>query len=446
MNVKSLTISLVIAVATAAGASAQSLLDLQDLFGRQSQVRSQDSAVKVEYNVDFHYFFDYRSFGASDDIFLESGTINVARFSPSAVVRFDQGRDATHRLALGVDLTKDLGANPVAMVDFSVDEDDPALRNTKLIKDIFFYYNYQRRIGSGMVGFYAGIHPRTVLEGSYTRAIFADDLIYYDPNIEGVTVNYTSPRLKAELTADLFTNKGRDRIGSGMVSTAGMYKLMDWIGLGWSGVYSHVNGTILVPLNVDFLLANPYVKADFSKMTCLQELYAKGGAIASYHFDHRIADETAHFPMGAEVVIGARNWNLGVENTFYFGDNQMVYYSGSYRDVSFAADYVDLLYKGDTYYFTRRHVPTWYNRFEAYWEPLSAGFVTARLSAVAHLITPAGEIGPYTGMQAKATLLFNLDAFRHPRETAPAGRARSRSTERSRARVPRDSGGPLISL
>ena len=142
MNVKSLTISLVIAVATAAGASAQSLLDLQDLFGRQSQVRSQDSAVKVEYNVDFHYFFDYRSFGASDDIFLESGTINVARFSPSAVVRFDQGRDATHRLALGVDLTKDLGANPVAMVDFSVDEDDPALRNTKLIKDIFFCYNY----------------------------------------------------------------------------------------------------------------------------------------------------------------------------------------------------------------------------------------------------------------------------------------------------------------
>ena len=218
MNLKSLTISLMIATATAAGASAQSLLDLQDLFGRQSQVRGQDSAVKVEYDIDFHYFFDYRSFGASDDIFLESGTINVARFSPSAVLRFDQGRDITHRLALGVDLTKNLGANPTASIDFSTDENDPALRNTGLIKDIFFYYNYPRRIGSGRLGFYAGIHPRTVLEGSYTRAIFADDLIYYDPNIEGVTVAYSSPRLKAELTFDMVANRGYDRKGDGMVS------------------------------------------------------------------------------------------------------------------------------------------------------------------------------------------------------------------------------------
>lgn len=444
MNVKSLTISLVIAVATAAGASAQSLLDLQDLFGRQSQVRSQDSAVKVEYDIDFHYFFDYRSFGASDDIFLESGTINVARFSPSIVARFDQGRDATHRLAVGVDLTKDLGANPIATIDFSQDENDPKLRNTKLIKDIFFYYNYQKRIGSGRLGFYAGIHPRTVLEGSYTRAIFADDLIYYDPNIEGVTVSYSSPRLKAELTADMVANRGYDRKGNGMVSTAGSFKLLDWLDLGWSAAYTHASGSLLVPFNVDFALANPYVKLDFSKRTGLQELFAKGGAMLSYQFDHRIEEETPHFPMGAEFVLGFRNWNIGVEDTFYFGDNQMVYYSSSYSDNSYAAYYVDLLYKGDTFYFTRRRVPTWYNRFEAYWEPLSTGFVTARLSAVTHFITPAAEIGPYTGMQAKATLLFNLDAFRHPRETAPA--SRSRNTSRNRARTPRDSGGPLISL
>ena len=446
MNLKSLTISLMIATATAAGASAQSLLDLQDLFGRQSQVRGQDSAVKVEYDIDFHYFFDYRSFGASDDIFLESGTINVARFSPSAVLRFDQGRDITHRLALGVDLTKNLGANPTASIDFSTDENDPALRNTGLIKDIFFYYNYQRRIGSGRLGFYAGIHPRTVLEGSYTRAIFADDLIYYDPNIEGVTVAYSSPRLKAELTFDMVANRGYDRKGDGMVSTAGSYSIMNGIDLGWSAAYTHASGSLLIPFNVDFALANPYVKLDFSKKTGLQELFVKGGAIASYQIDHRIVDETPHFPIGAEAVIGARNWNIGVEDTFYYGDNQMVYYSASYSSISYAADYVDLLYRGDTYYFTRRRVPTWYNRFEAYWEPLSSGFVTARLSAVTHFITPAGEIGPYTGMQAKATLLFNLDAFRHPRETVPAGRSRSRSTQRNRSRVPGDTGGPLISL
>lgn len=448
MNVKSLTISLILAAATASGASAQSLLDLQDLFGRQSQGRGQDSAVKVEYNIDFHYFFDYRSFGASDDIFMASETVNVARFSPSAVLRFDQGRDITHRLSLGVDLTKDLGANPTDAVDFAVDENDPSLRNTKLIKDIFFYYNYQKRIGSNRLGFYAGIHPRTVLEGSYTRAIFADDIIYYDPNIEGVTVSYSTPRFKAELTADLVSNKGYDRVSSGMAFTAGSYRLLDWLGLGWSAAYSHVSGKQLVPYDVDVVLLNPYAKFDFSKRTGFQELYAKGGAMLSYQFDHRIVDETAHFPLGAEFVLGVRNWNIGLEDTFYFGDNQMVYYSASYNGISYAASYVESLYHGDTYYYTRRRVPTWYNRMELYWQPLSAGFVNARLSAVGHFITPAGDVGPYIGMQAKATLLFNLDAFRHPRETAPAARSRSSRSSGTtpRSRTPRESGGPLFSL
>ena len=178
-------------------------------------------------------------------------------------------------------------------------------------------------------------------------------------------------------------------------------------------------------------------------MTGFQELYAKVGAMISYQFDRKIVDETPHFPLGAEFMIGARNWNIGLEDTFYFGDNQMVYYSASYNGISFAAMYVESLYHGDTYYFTRRRIPTWYNRMELYWQPLDAGFVNARLSVVGHFITPAGDIGPYTGMQAKATLIFNLDAFRHPRESAPAGR--SRSTER-RERTSRGSGSPLISL
>ena len=62
MNAKSLIVSSMLAALTASAVQAQSLLDLQDLFGRQSQSRVQDNAVKVEYDIDFHYFFDYRSF------------------------------------------------------------------------------------------------------------------------------------------------------------------------------------------------------------------------------------------------------------------------------------------------------------------------------------------------------------------------------------------------
>jgi hypothetical protein len=176
----------------------------------------------------------------------------------------------------------------------------------------------------------------------------------------------------------------------------------------------------------------------------MQEFYIKGGGIGSYNFDHRISEETAHFPIGAEGMVGIRHWGIGIEDTFYYGENQQVYYGSAYSD-TYAVKYASILYQGEEFYFTRRSVPTWYNRAEVYWQPLGTGYVTARVSAIGHFITPARAdsetiIGPYVGLQAKATLLFNLDAFRYPRESAPAGR---RTRER---RSQRSADGPLFSL
>ena len=186
----------------------------------------------------------------------------------------------------------------------------------------------------------------------------------------------------------------------------------------------------------------------------MQELSLKAGAIASYQLDYSIAsyDETGasvgdrvHFPMGAEAVLDVRNWNLGVEDTFYYGDNQMIYRSISYADISSATVYSGTVYSGQTFYYTRRGYPSWYNRLELYWQPLNSGFVSTRVSAVSHFIMPSGEeenrIGPFIGMQAKASILFNLDTFRHPRENATGGR-RSRQARQSQP-VP---SGPAISL
>lgn len=451
MNTKSLILSAALMLSSTCFASAQSLSDLQGLFDRQQQ-REQGNAVKVDYNIDFHYFFDMRSFGASDDIFMDTKTVNVARFSPSAVLRFDQRRGITHRLSLGIDLTKDLGVNPVKNSEFP-SEQDPTIANTGLMKDIFFYYNYMQRTGKGFLGFYAGIHPRTVLEGDYTRAIFADDIIYYDPNIEGVTVQYSSPRFKTEFTADMLGKKGIERIGAWMIFSSGELKASKWFGLGWSGAFTRASGSILRNCDVDLGTFNPYLKFDFAPMAKMQELYLKTGAVVSYQHDRKVVfsdEETGedvvdspHYPLGIEAVLGVRNWNIGLENTFYFGANQMEYKSSKYADHTFVDKYAPFLYQGEEFYFTRRSVPVWYNRLEAYWEPLETGFLKCRVSAVGHFVTPAGEIGPYIGMQAKASLIFNLDAFRHPRESFSAGR-NSQSGARNRDR--RRSGGPLFSL
>ena len=460
MRVKPLFTAISLALATAFPAPAQFMQDLQDLFGRlDQQQRVQEKPVTVDYNIDFHYFFDLRDFRASDDLFLETQTLSVARFSPSAILRFNQGREATHRLSLGVDLTKDLGANPSARQIYSAREHKDSLRNTALIKDIFFYYNYTRRLAVDRnIGFTAGIFPRTILNGEYTRAIFADDIIYHDPNIEGLSIQYSAPRFRAELCGDIFDKEGVDRVGGEMVFTSGEFRMARWAALGWSAAYTHVRGTYIYSCDVDYGLVNPYLKIDLAPLMGMQQFYVKGAALASYQVDHQIrytdtetgedVIEQPHFPLGFEGTLGIRHWNLGFENTFYYGDNQMIYSSVAYDRISKAAVYAETLYKGEEFYFTRRSVPVWYNRAEVYWQPLSTSFVTARASAVGHFITPAGSdpetrIGPFVGFQAKATLLFNLDAFRYPRESAPAQRdARSRRTQRTQ----RSADGPLFSL
>ena len=253
MKAKHLSAAILLAVVTASPASAQFLQDLQGLFGRLDQQPSnREKAVTVDYNVDFHYFLDVRAFGVSDDIFVESETINLARVSPSAVVRFNQGNTATHRLALGIDLTKNMGANPTKIEYYSESEHDPALRNTALMKDIFFYYNYLRPTKRGQLGFYAGIHPRTVLQGDYTRAIFADEIIYSDPNIEGITFQYSSPRFSAELAGDLVGKEGVDRIGGEMALTSVEYRPFKWAAVGVDGSYTHVRGNVLYPANAEY--------------------------------------------------------------------------------------------------------------------------------------------------------------------------------------------------
>ena len=442
MKAKHLFASILLAAVTAGPAPAQILQDLQGLFGRldPQSSRNRENAVTVDYNVDFHYFLDVRAFGASDDIFVESETINLARVSPSAVVRFNQGNTATHRLALGIDLTKDMGANPTKVETYSESEHDSSIRNTALMKDIFFYYNYLMPTKRGQLGFYAGIHPRTALQGDYTRAIFADEIIYSDPNIEGITFQYSSRRFSAELVGDLIGKKGVDRIGGEMAFTSVEYRPFKWAAIGVDGSYTHVRGNYLYPAEAEYAVLNPYIKFDFAPLLHMQEFYIKGGGLGSYCIDHEILDDVAHIPMGAEAKFGIRHWGIGIEDTFYYGENQQVYYGSAYSGYKNVIKYVETLYQGEIFYFTRRSVPTWYNRAEVYWQPLDTGFVTARASAIAHFITPAGEIGPYIGMQAKATLLFNLDAFRHPRESAPDGRqGRGKRTQRRSA-------GTLFSL
>ena len=398
-----------------AAASAQSIFDFDFPDFNPVPLPSYDKPYHFDYDVDFTYYFDLRDYRASDDIFGVSEIINVARLTPSGGLRIDTGGKLTHKVFAGIDITKDLGANPISIASYS-EEDDPALRNLRLFQDIFYYYNLGARTRLGTAGLYLGIFPRTAMEGEYSRVFFSDVTKLYDPNIEGLFAKYRSPRLYAEIGYDMLGYKEIERRERYMVFSAGSYSPIDWLSAGWAASYLRVGSSYFTSCNVEEALVNPYVKIDGGYLVGMDELSLKAGAIASYQRDHRIS-ESAHYPIGAEGVVTLRHCGAGVENTLYYGDNMMPFRSYTYTSEHNTSSYVNLLYLGELEYFTHRGYPAFYDRLEVFYEPRIADFLKARVSGVGHFINKSSSYGPLIGWQAKASLIFDLEAVRHP---APA--------------------------
>ena len=446
MNGKSLILSAAALFMTFTISGAQSFFDFSfPDIGPGQQYRQEDSdRLEFDYDVDFQYYFDNREFKASSDIFAYTETFNSARVSPSIGFRFHQDRNTTHRLMLGTDITKNLGENPTAVVYYSPDEHSQSLRNSQLFKDIFYYYNLSTKMLDGRFDLFAGIYPRTAMEGEYSRAIFSDITKVNDPNVEGVTLKYRTPRLFTEIGGDMTGYTGVDRRESFMIYTAGNYNFLEWLSAGWDGAYTHVGGSHIKVTRVDMAMINPFLKVDFSRKYGFEELSLKAGALASYQHDHYI-DSESHFPIAAEGIFTAKKWGLGLENTVFYGDNMMIYkssvYSDEYLDTS---SYTNILYLGEPFYFTHRGYSAGYDRVELFFEPAIADAVKLRVSAVGHFIFPSSElVGAFLGWQGRASLVFDLDAIRHPQKALPHnGSRQSRRKDQER----RHSNGPLFRL
>lgn len=422
MNGKSLILSAAALFMAFSISGAQSFFDFSfpDIGSGQQYRQEDNDRLEFDYDVDFQYYFDNREFKASSDIFAFTETFNSARLSPSIGFRFRQDRNTTHRLMLGTDIIKNLGENPTTVKYYSDDEHDPSLKNSRLFKEIFYYYNLSSRIFNGRFDLFAGIHPRTAMEGEYSRAIFSDIYKVMDPNIEGVTLKYRTPRLYAEVGGDITGYLGIDRRESFMVCTAGNYDFLEWLSAGWDGVYSHIGSSLVKMTRIDMAMMNPFLKVDFSKNFGFEELSLKAGALASYQQDHYV-DDTHHFPLAAEGIFTVKKWGLGMENTVFYGDNMMVYKNSAYYNESLdTSTYTDMLYLGEPFYFTHRGFSAGYDRLEIFFEPAITDAVSLKISAVGHFIFPGSDlVGSFLGWQGRASLVFDLDAIRHPQRTLP---------------------------
>lgn len=416
----------------------QSILDFA-ISGIESTRRDNTKTVKFDYDVDFQYFFDVRRFGSSNDLFMLSEVLNVARLSPTVNISFTQNRNITHRLVTGIDMIKDLGENPVVSTYYSDNEDRLSLMNSYLFKEILLYYDFKLSTDRHLAEVYAGIFPRAKRSGYYSLAMFSDADMLYNPNIEGLLLKYESKKVLAEAGLDCLGYKGLDRRLAYMAFTSGIYRPHKWAAIGWDGTYTTVSGSYLVNGAAQSLIFNPYLKFDAGYLLNIQEISLRAGGMLSYQHYLNVREEE-RMPMGIELVSTVRHWNAGIENTFFYGDNMMPFRSTSFIDDTWTNSAAGTLYKGERFYYTRRGYAAVYDRLELYYQPKISQCLDLKISAVGHFINGNEAVNSFLGWQAKASLIFDLEAIRQP------ARHIFGNTESKRTKMLPRRNGPVIRL
>lgn len=358
--------------------------------------------VRFAYDVDFNMNFDNREYYRSN--YSTSMTIFGARLTPSVGIHVKQSKSINHKIMLGIDIMKDFGASPVSPEIAGTDspETSSSLSNTKLLREMTLYYRLHKQGGKNEMMLYAGIFPRSAMEGSYSEAFFSDSLKFYDNNLEGILMKLRRPKAYFELGCDWMGQYGESRREKFMIFSSGEGKVAPILSLGYSVYMYHFASCNDVRGVVDNILANPYARFDFGHLLGLQTFSMRFGWLQGMQNDRKNVG-TYVYPCGGEFDIEVRKWNLALKNSLFYGTDMMTYYnnvdSGGYK-------YGCRLYFGDPFY--RVHDegetgPGIYDRIELCYEPKIGRFLNIRIAARFHF-----NDFTYSGCQQVVALRFNL--------------------------------------
>lgn len=381
-----------------------------------SQPARDQKPVTLAYDVDFEFCFDNREFYKSD--FSNSSTIFGAQLTPSIGIDINKGTDLSHRVMLGVDVFKDFGAKTTI---------------PQLFSEVTFYYNMEKVFPKTEISLYAGIFPRSAMEGNYSQAFFSDSLTFYDSNLEGVLLKIKRPKAQFELGCDWMGMIGpgvRERF---MIFSAGEGKVLDYLTLGYAAYMYHYANSYEVKGVVDNILCNPYVRLELTEFLPLQKFSLALGWLQSAQRDRKNIGDMI-FPGGGELTAQIQKWGVGIQNRLFVGKDMMPYYNnldeGGYK-------YGSDLYFGDPFYrvfdndtdklygklsdaslsqmSNGNDVPSIaasetgrigiYDRLEVYYAPEICSFLDLKIAAVFHFN------GGYSGCQQRFSLCFDLHSL-----------------------------------
>ena len=322
---------------------------------------------------------------------LVSGTMAGARLTPFAGIKVDGGKAGVHRILGGMDIFKEFGGDPVRA------------------GEVLLYYRYANRFGNTEFSALAGCFPRLKTGGDYDRMVLSDEVRFYDNNLDGLLLQFRRPRSFYEICLDWNGKYGVERREEFNVFTYGESALLDWLKLGWEGMFHHYANSVVAKGVVDDHVLNPWVAFDFSSRTRLQALSVKAGPVLSYQRDRRYKE--FEVPWGFLVTTDVRNWSFGIRNDLYYGWSMVPYF---YKTDSTGSRFGTDLYMRSM----KIALDTGYDGGLAdilsfYWAPRLGEFLSVRVNC--ELLFNRGS---YIGMDQYGTLVFDLENIGKRRSSA----------------------------
>ena len=250
---------------------------------------------QVKWSVDFNTIFENRE---GDDYYSPDQTIFLTRLSPEIGISMLDGK---HNIAGGVSWIQPCGNG---------------WRDYKLCPTL--YYNYASptwRLAVGML-------PRTMLIEPMHTVVLSDSMMYQQPNIRGVLLQYVKPCGFFELSLDWRSLQTETQREAFNVNFNGLWNPRGALLIGGRAQLNHLAKTLTnnenQNVNDDFMV-NPYIGLNLARLTSLDSLTVKAGPIIQLERDR--GANGWHTPCGL-LVDAVAEWKwLGVKETFFAGKN-----------------------------------------------------------------------------------------------------------------------------
>lgn len=334
-------------------------------------------AQTLKCDLDFQYLFDNWELDSGGKEFKPSGTLSGAVFTPWLGIE-SRGMGASHSLMAGAEFFRHSGQS----------------EKRDVWTETMFYWKSELALEHG--GIFtgaAGIYPRSLQKGRYSRAFLSEETEFTDRNLEGMLLQWDKPGFFAELGLDWMGRKEDVSREKFQVYSAGEYSITEMFSIGWTAAMFHLASSNNYHSVVDNSLVEPWVRMDFIRRTGSDELSLTAGALVAYQRD-RLVQEKADIPFGGELTFVARKNHVELRNDFYMGGNLFPLYG----------KYGMYLYEGDAFYGVNAA------RGMGFFDRLDIAYVSnfnsiIRISAGASFY--AGNTG-YLGWQQKASLIFNF--------------------------------------